>query len=465
MSDLKNRKQVIPERTGMFVCGAKFQTILLLMLTAGLLQACRSSSPVIGEVAVTTGDTYTENKVLFSLAAYDTAGNRIPGRKELKHAYELEVPDSLADSLAYLQIQKLDPMAVIIRGVRLPEEMEERRDVAVVLDIVTAGEENVSSIVAFYQRGVPGGQMLNFQDLLVYYDPEWDGVTPPWFRVRVLDVAAEKNKRTQTFLERSNQLAAKLGGVVPHPVLPSIQTALEAAKLVLGNKKNKIILDYQVQFYSAEQIRGANEQLTPLRKGEWMVIGRPRNQGATFWNEELKMNQRTGEILSGNSGATRQVPYASLVLMSADAAIPKHIMDRSHSLLSILDSSTERKNYDALIETVGSLNSAVEAYVLERRIRKYHSEDDFKDLINIIKQIKDGSSELKIPQQRSLIRLVDGFTDEHLNSASDIITWWQPNATGSFVKTMTSGIEVWKWMPADTEKEESEETEGDNNES
>lgn len=156
------------------------------------------------------------------------------------------------------------------------------------------------------------------------------------------------------------------------------------------------------------------------------------------------------------------MPYASLVLMSADAAIPKHIMDRSHSLLSILDSSTERKNYDALIETVGSLNSAVEAYVLERRIRKYHSEDDFKDLIDIIKQIKDGSSELKIPQQRSLIRLVDGFTDEHLNSASDIITWWQPNATGSFVKTMSGGIEVWKWEP---EEEENKDADGGENES
>lgn len=181
-----------------------------------IITSCGSAGPKIAEQAVSTPD-YRENRVLF----VDNAENTNNNIRLLKHPYQLQENQDR-------EIKKLSPLGCIIRGVRIPEELREPRDIAIVLDVVTAGSESVTSLVAFYQRNVPGGQMLNFQDLLVYYDPEWDGVTPPWFRVRILEVNAERNTRTKAFLDASNKLSGGLAGMVPHPVLPSVRTAVEA---------------------------------------------------------------------------------------------------------------------------------------------------------------------------------------------------------------------------------------------
>ena len=112
-------------------------------IVALLWSGC-AAAPKIGEQAVNTPEHYTENKVLFV-----DNDNSSSSAYELKHAYEL-------DQNANLNFSKLSPLGVIIRGVRLPTDLTGRRDVAVVLDLVTAGEKSVTSLVPFYQRDVPG---------------------------------------------------------------------------------------------------------------------------------------------------------------------------------------------------------------------------------------------------------------------------------------------------------------------
>jgi hypothetical protein len=297
-----------------------------------------ATPPKIGEQAVTTPE-FRENRVLFA-----DEHNDLSTRRDLLHSYELE-PIAKRE-----QINPLSPLACIIRGGRIPKSIIDRkRDIAVVLDVVTAGTENVTSLVAFYQRDVPGGQMLNFQDLLVYYNQEWDGITPPWFRVRILEVNAERNTRTQQFLDASNKLAGSLSGMIPHPVLPSVKTAIEASKLIFANKKNKVLIDYQVQFYSQAHRTGAQVNLTPLKKGEWLVVGREKEKDSNFWNHTFEIDHKTLELYKKGQGTPLQVPYVSLVLMSADATIPKHIMDRSLVFLELLDSSSERNNFRIIL--------------------------------------------------------------------------------------------------------------------
>lgn len=424
----------------------KIKHLFKLSIYFVILNSCGSTGPTIGDQAVNTSNYYTENKVLFT---EDNDSNNNPRRRSLKYPYELSY-DSQKD------IQKLSPLGVIIREVRLPIDLEKRRDVAVVLDVVTAGEESVTSLVAFYQRDVPGGQTLNFQDLLVYYDPEWDGVTPPWFRVRVLEVNAERNTRTNLFLNEANKLTGGLAGLVPHPVLPSVNTAIEAAKLVLGNKKNKVIIDYQVQFYSRAQIEGAATDLMPLRIGEWVVVGRARDETSSFWNNDFEIDLRTGRIHYTNSSSDSssnfvKVPYVALALMSADAAVPKHILDRSQALLQLLDSPTERANFDALAESVSSLNSAVQGYSLERQIKKYSTNEDFRDLIHLIQEYiakkEEGEPHLRKTQIRSLVRLVNELTGKSFGGPNEVDSWWRSNnnASGYFErKSDTRWGVIWK---------------------
>lgn len=413
-------------------------TVLFLSMLAIILSSCGTTGPQLTGQAVNTPDYYSENKVLF--VEEDSLENK--RFRALKNSYELAY-DSAKD------VKKLAPLGVIVRKVRLPVDLEKKRDVAVILDVVTAGEESVTSLVVFYQRDVPGGQMLNFQDLLVYYDPEWDGVTPPWFRVRVLEVNSERNTRTSNFLNESNKLAGGLAGIVPHPVLPSVKTAIETAKLVLGNRKNKVILDYQVQFYSRAQIKGAATDLMPLRIGEWVVMGRPQGETSSFWNNTFEINARTDRVHFNNRNQPlnnldpnyARVPYVSLALMSADAAIPKHILDRSQALLQILDSPTERVNFDALTESVNAINSAVKGYSLERKLKKYRTTEDFQDIINLLKEYKAKKDageiqEVKTIQIRSLVRLLGEMTDKNFGGPIEVLKWWNEanNAGGRLEK-------------------------------
>lgn len=411
----------------------KFQLCLIckLLILSVFFSCSAAKSAQISDTAVTTPNVYSENKVVF----LDTSNLRL---KDLKFIYDLE-PDSIS------QINKLDPIGCVVRGVRIPELPDSSgkfsstgMDVAVVLDIVSVGSESLTSLVVFYQRGVKPGQMLNFQDLLVFYEPEWDGVTPPYFRIRLLNVKAERNQRTHQLLQKVENLSGVLNGIIPHPVLPAVQTGIQAAKEIFGNSQNEVLLDFQVQFYSKSQIEGSLSKLTPLRKGEWIVLGRAKGDGSKFWEHKFRIDQRTGMIVNPDSSEIK-IPYVLVSLFSADASVPKHIMDRSKVLIDQLASASERNNLDALFESTKVLSSSVKTYALERRFKKYGSYDDFKDIIDKINDSMKDAKELNEPKAsieelRTLIRLVNQVTGKNFSSADDICTWWEKNTDGEFVK-------------------------------
>src|SRR5262249_22818646 len=135
-------------------------------------------------------------------------------------------------------------------------------------------------------------------------DPEWDGLTPPHFRIRVLDVHSERNERTAQLLDDVNATIGTLGGLIPHPIIPGFAVAAEAAKLIFANTANTVLLDYRIQFYSQEQRAGAGQaELSPLRRGEWLAVGRPANADSLFWNTLLRLDRKTGMILGQDPGA------------------------------------------------------------------------------------------------------------------------------------------------------------------
>ena len=433
--------------------------VCLLLAAVG----CGGASPGIQGHAVYTPDYYSENKVLFV--------DNGPGQhRQLRHAYELERDNAK-------NVQRLAPLGVIVRGVRLPDDLEGRRDVAVILDVVTASSSGSTSLLVFYQRDVPGGQMLNFQDLLVYYDPEWDGITPPWFRIRVMEVNAERNERTSGVLKAVSNLSGSIAGIVPHPVLPAVQTAMNAAELILTNRKNKVFIDYQVQFYSPAQIAGADAPLTPLRRGEWLVVGRARERGSDFWGAQLQVDIRTGHVHRADAGPTKagppakpasgsggaaaggkrstveHVPYVSLVLMSADAGVPKHILDRSQALIALLSSPTERSNFEGMSAAVGALGSAVRAYADERRLRKYGSTQDFRNIVDRLKEhlaaAADGRELLRVEQVRTLVRLIDEMVAENVlfGGPKDVVKWWnQPHVSSGRLEKEEGAPLGWVWV-------------------
>ncbi len=371
---------------------------------------------------------HPENRVFYE-ARLEPADQHTAPLVPLQHIFEIDPNDYTRRNDA---IENGDPLSIVLQGVRIPETLPGgRRDIAVVLDICTSGERGLTTLLAFYQRDVPPGQLLNFNNLLVYADPMWDSSNPPYFRVRVLDVKTERNRRTGAIFEKVSNLSAQIGGMVPHPAIPLVTTAMDAAGILLSNQQNKLLLDYQIQFYSTEQIANAGgATLGPLLAGSWLAVGRDRKGDASFWNTKLQYERATCRLItgSGKSPTNVPVPYVQMALLKADAQVPKLVLDRSESLLSLLSTPAGKSDLDSLEIASESLMHAVDGFKLERRLRKYGSLQDVKEIIDQLRK----HEELSTHECRRLMYVMNAISDPSINEGKAVpanwVEWWDVNA-------------------------------------
>jgi hypothetical protein len=431
---------------------------LLALVSCALVLAGCATGPELTGYPVNTPQFYTENKVFFVKPLGDA--QYTASELEFQHLYQVSPADRTNDA-----IKHNDPLSVVLQGVRLPEDLPGgNRDIAVVLDIHTSGEKGVVTLVAFYQRDVPPGQMLNFNNLLVYSDPMWDSANPPYFRIRVLDVKAERNRSTGAILSKLSNLSSQISGVVPHPVIPLVTSAIDAANLLLSNQKNVMLLDFQVQFYGLQQVSAAGgATLGPLLAGQWLVVGRAQGADSGFWNSQFYLERKTDRILEKHTSGTaegtnrqdqftpRPVPYVSVALLRADAQVPKLVLDRSESLISLLSSASGKSDVDSLDAVASSLTSAIDAFTIERRLRKYRSALDLKALINKLEaQDGDNANKLNGNELRRILYILDRVAEPspHHPTAAGWIKWWNVDGgnNGQFEDKNGSPLGVvWKW--------------------
>lgn len=462
--------------------------IVVVTILASLLSAAISgcaAPPELGNTpAANTPFYFSENRAFYLDDLGAAQQHEAPGR-ELKHLYEFDPTGVHSD----LVVKDGSPLSVIVGGVRLPDDLPGgKRDIAVIMDILTSADQPLQSMVVYYQRDVPPGQMLNFQNLLVYYDPSWDSTNPPYYRLRVIDVATERNQRTQAILDQVSNLGASLSGLVPHPIIPAVTTAIEAARLVLGNRQNVTLLDFQVQFYSAEQVRGAGgADLGVLREGAWLVVGRPdrplpppvarRPYGpppptdstsnepqryaptyrSDFWREPLAIDRRTGQLIRASDGLVVEVPYVSVVVSSADAQAPKFIMDRSAQLIELLSTQAGKSDLTGLQTAIDSLAQAGRAYMAKRRIQRHRDIADLNNLMQLLLS-DDDAIQNNTPRLLSNEERADllGFVNKLLPPAERHATpdalkaWWAAlgNSKGYLDQTDERGFPLGvRWRP------------------
>ncbi|MEM7203857.1 MAG: hypothetical protein AAF628_26575 [Planctomycetota bacterium] len=411
---------------------SRLGSLLSLALVAGLI-GCAAPPDLTG-YPVNTPKTYSENKAFFveRLSSADQFSRELVG---FSHLYEVNPEVERADDV----ISHNDPISVVLQGVRVPEDIGSgTRDIAVVLDIETANDRGTTTLIAFYQRDVPAGQMLNFNNLLVYAEPQWDSRHAPYFRVRILDVKAERNRRSAVLLQQVSNLSAAIGGTIPHPVIPLVQTAIDAASLVLSNQRNEVILDYQIQFYGANH-RGAagGATLGALLAGQWVVMGRARGASSDFWRETYYLDRKTDQILyrsveTAEDGTEQPsffnlpVPYVSMVLLKADAEVPRLVLDRSQSLLELLSTPAGKSDLDMLEFSAENLTRSIDAFMVERRLRRYRSTADVQQLVDSLSAHDSGTAELNNHELQRLLYVLRAITPrtEHQPNIKKWVEWW-----------------------------------------
>jgi hypothetical protein len=428
------------------------------------LAGCARPVGIGADPVSTTPAFYTENKA-FYLEDLQPAAEPTAPTRALKHLYEFTSRED--DST---RIADGSPLSVIVSGVWVPDDLPgpRTRDLAVVLDIVTESEEPLRSLVVFYQRDVPPGQLLNFNNLLVHSTPQWDASTPPYFRLRVIDVRAERNQRTQAVLERVSNLGASLSGLAPHPVIPIVTTAIEAARLILGNQQNRVLVDYQVQFYSVEQkLASGTADLGVLKAGTWVVVGRPRQPftpsvprpagpglkrddrtgrvvpympgyPAEVWREPLVLDRKTGQILRESDGLVVHAPYIAVIVSRASMEVPTFVTDRSAELVRLLSTPAGKSQPERLQAAADNLASAVRAYTARRRIQRERNIADVQILVELLGKNQGAMSAgggrlLSEPEERELVRFLSRVlhVEGRQFATADVLLEWWNNQGGS----------------------------------
>lgn len=429
--------------------------VLSLCLTLALA-GCGPVGPGLQDQASNTPAYYTENKMFYlqPLSGSD------PSKQEtvrLQHVFERvnsPVVGGASTQPAPVPIGADDPLAVVLQAVRLPEDLpggKQTRDIAVVLDVVMSPEKGLQSLVAYYQRDVPAGQTLNFSNLLVFATPRLDPTVAPYFRVRVLDVRAERNRETRKVLDEVSKLNGEISGLVPHPVIPIVGRAIEVAAAILSNQQNQTLLDFQVQLFQAAQAAAAGDaDLGQLYEGKWLVLGRPIGRQSDAWKDPMALERKTDRIVSLGEAKLVSVPYVSVVLMRADLQVPAVIMDRSQAFLQLLASPAGKTNVEALRVAAAGLTAAVRVYALERGLITDHSKQAMIDAANLViandpdqpREKEVGPGELAV-----LIRAIAKAADRpELSSPKLVIDWWNSGGgkDGNFEQDSKS--KTWKWV-------------------
>lgn len=397
---------------------------LLLFWIGFSFSACASRDILFDQYVANTSSTYTESRVLFLENTSSDAD--LMHQKQLLHPYEvLHVSSDQVTAFRHG-----DPLTVVVSGVWLPVGLRGEHDIVVLVDVATGEGQEVEPIVVFYQRAVPGGQLLAFANLTVYSDPLWNSDNPPFFRVRVLDLGSDIEQQTQHLLSQSSLLPQALGGMLPHSLNPIVQVAMQAASAVLGDRQNDVLLDYQVQFYENEQVRASGADLAPLRVGEWIAVGRPPEQTAAFWSTRLWVHRGTG-IISDEAGQEIDSPYIRLALLREDLNVPTLVMNRSAALLKLFTTSSGKDDYDGLEKNAELLRSSIEGYIAEGRLKRFRTMDALSDVINLVKG-DDPKSPRRVltPTTRyRLLSLVNDVTGQEFSvtNPAGLDQWWRDN--------------------------------------
>ena len=351
-----------------------FSACLLLLVCA----ACADLAPTIEDRNTVYTPVFGDNRVYY-LKARDLA----------RHTQALEPLGLAVPSSDGNIIPRNSPLSVVLRSIEIPaatsvdasgnqvsSPITEAADYVVLLDIGTNSDGSTQSIVVWYQRGIQPDQSLNFSNLLVYYEPRWDERVAPFFRIRVMDITNERNAETRRSLERARSIGGAVGALGANPLVsPLIGIAITAAELVVANRQNRLILDYSVQLYSSGAAGQAGSgELGVLRRGSYIVVGRPNADGREYWTNTFEFSPES-RVLRANDRRTN-VPVALLTIGTFESIVPTSVLERSTALTALLASNGRNATIEQIDEASRRLAAGVQAFTMGERLSLNQSDVD-----------------------------------------------------------------------------------------
>lgn len=389
----------------MSYCSLRVTATLLLAL---VLLGCSEPGPIWGENYTVYNPVYRDNRVFYlDKPARGTTSQalRSPSDDGIPRSESIPKNSPLSIILRSVEIPSSDPLVIGDKSYKSP--VSKSADYAVVLDVGVSNTGEEQSIVVWYQRGVKPGQSLNFSNLLVYYEPSWDERIAPLFRMRVIEVTKEKNEETRRMLDRANNLVKAAGVVSGNPnLMPVAGVAMAAASLIMANKENRSLLDFTVQLYSSKAISvGGSSDLGELRRGSYIVVGKPEEESRAFWSNATAFTYETQARILMNGRSVVNAPTALISIGPFESIIPKSVLERSAALNELLVASGKDSNIEQISLVSKQLNASVIALAWRERIVRYNERSDVELALGAI-QVEGVKEFLSASEKHTLLRAV-----------------------------------------------------------
>jgi hypothetical protein len=400
---------------------------LILIAFVCLFAGCASPlQPGFGErdkFVINTPE-YPDNKVYY--VEYDES-LKSKYLSKLKLSYDID-----QQTIDRNKLIDREPISIVANSVGIPyTETGVSKDIAVLLEINADTNTESQPIVIWYQRNVLPGQSLNFSNLLIYSQDKLDNRIAPFFRIRVIDVASEKNLETREVLSEVSRYGNSVAISANNPILsPIFAVASKAASLVLASRENKMLLDYSVQFYPSNiKLSSENPNLSPLIKGRFVLVGRSKLdlKNKDYWKkikqiDELNSVVYVDDKLNNNLELS---PLVSLEILDNELAVLPLVAARSAYLTKLLSDST-LQNTKEIISTSNDLNIRIKAYAYKESIQRNRLKSDISDIVRIISSTTSPAPPDLVADISRYLRKISGCEDipnEYIND------WWNKNSS------------------------------------
>lgn len=426
---------------------SKLAAIAILFVTG-----CSTSPSLFGEgsLAVNT-PTYLANRVFYMEPRKVHLG---AGGDQLYY----DLVDPVIISGVTNVIENGEPVTVVINKAYVPvdaarDKLDKTRDIAVLVDLgFLPGKEEF--IAVWYQRDVPVNEELSFSSIPVYSLDAWNSDAPPRFRVRLVDVTAERNKWTAEMLTLASQVSGSVISLIGTPAVGiGAEIALQAARLVLANQDNTNLVDYEFYFFSERHLAEAGgAPISLFRKGAMMVTGRPHDKDETFWSQKLQYDHSRKRIqLYKDNGPGERVesPYVLASVITAEALISNLVKQRSAFITKILTDSAPavQADFESLKIEAEALVKSIQVLETRQNFKDFPTLESFEKLLNEAK-----TNENKIPkaERNYLLFAIRNSTGVIRGDATEYSTWWSKCKDNYIIDSHTKKIvEKKNGTPAD----------------
>jgi hypothetical protein len=408
--------------------------VVLVGLLTGALLGCGSVDGKLfgtGSEAVNTA-AYNQAKV-FYVSEPRAAANGIRRFSDLKEPW--------ATSGTTTAVKNGDPVTIIANKAYIPLSVastanssaadilgnRNTRDVAVLLDVGLKQGVDEEFIAIWYQRDVPVDSVLDFSNLPIFSIDAWNSDVPPYFRIRIIDVRAERNTKTGEVLKQVNSVGSAAVALAGTPAAGIFFSAgVTAAKLILSNDNNRTLLDFTFNLYSPGQAAQAGGMpLGQFKKGGMILLGTPRGAPDDYWDRSFQYDFQRERVQVSGSGpsAPADTPFLMTTVITAETLVPNIVKRRSAAIVTILTNpeATVQEDLSGVLADTSALLQALEVLNVRQDFRKFPT---LSSLETLIAKANVSGGRLKSAERDFLLATLRNATGMSYSRFQDYSNWY-----------------------------------------